>query len=104
MLKEYDTSRGLSGQSKEAPGLWKSLWKLLAAPFVEVVRISLEPFFPIGELYVTYSKYNTYIDIGTDGPKRNFAKRVVSLNGFCTGLQQWCYERVSERKETGESH
>jgi hypothetical protein len=56
MLKEYDTSRGLSGQSKEAPGLWKSLWKLLAALFVEVVRISLEPFFPIGELYVTYTK------------------------------------------------
>jgi hypothetical protein len=36
--------------------LWKSLWKLLAAVFVEVVRISLEPFLPIGWPTVSYSK------------------------------------------------
>jgi hypothetical protein len=101
MLKEYDTSPGLPGQWKEAPSLWKSLWKLLATHFVEAVRISLQPFLSIGSLTVRYCKYYTYMAIEPDGAKRNFARREVSVNGFCTGLQQWCYERVSERKGTG---
>jgi hypothetical protein len=61
MLKQYDCFRGRHGVPCEALRLWKTLWKVFAAPAETRIGISSKADFGSVTIHVKHCKYKSYM-------------------------------------------
>lgn len=76
-------------------GLWKTLWKVSVGHEKAGQGRLAQVVNPIVRMSVTLSKINSYLVIRLQYCGRLEQSAAKLPKRFCTGLQQWCYERVS---------